>query len=564
MKQFVIIIHLLIISIAMICAQQVTRDEAVMAAVNTLRYEYRDGFTNRRVDTVFSLRNNGNTILFEVYFSDNKIVLLTGHKSCVPVVGILQDQTVGFDNGLLANMGMLSPGLQYFLENYIEQVVSCFRNSTAFYNDEWDALQFFDENREGNNRSVSPIISSKWGQRYSNDNQMNAYNHFTPTCPTYGHCPAGCVAVAMVQIMKRWNYPSFIPNTCRHYNWDVMPDSLVSNTNYVVERDSIARFLLDCGTEVNMQYCGTNCSKNESSAGNPAVPIALKHFGYNSTNVKYRSSYTPSGWDSLIRHDLDNGMPVYYSGYGSDGGHAFICDGYNNNGFYHFNWGWRGHGDGWFVLNDLTPGDYSFTSSQCAIFNIHPSSCWENIVFGCDRSFVHKNASYHAENTIQNNYHVFAVLQDSHVTFKAGDEIILTDGFRVGNGGDFVAKIEACEPDDGDGMPNLTEIGERSLGGDVVHRVPTTTVDDGLVIYPNPTGGTLTVESASPIREITVYDLSGRVVMTVGCGVAVVETCCSASLQQPYAINVSSLQNGIYLLKAVTDSGVQTARFVKN
>ena len=115
-----------------------------------------------------------------------------------------------------------------------------------------------------------------------------------------------------------------------------------------------------------------------------------------------------------------------------------------------------------------------------------------------------------------------------------------------------------------DPLWDLDGIGERNLGGDVVHRVPTTTVADGLVVYPNPTGGILTVESSSPIREITVYDLSGRVMMTVGCGVAVVETCCSASLQQPYTVNVSSLHSGIYLLKAVTDSGVQTARFVKN
>ena len=77
----------------------------------------------------------------------------------------------------------------------------------------------------------------------------------------------------------------------------------------------------------------------------------------------------------------------------------------------------------------------------------------------------------------------------------------------------------------------------------------------GVSLYPNPARNTLTVESASPIREITVYDLSGRVV---------VEAQCFASPQPQYAINVSSLQNGLYLLKAVTDSGVQTARFVKN
>ncbi|MBQ4433551.1 MAG: T9SS type A sorting domain-containing protein, partial [Bacteroidales bacterium] len=80
--------------------------------------------------------------------------------------------------------------------------------------------------------------------------------------------------------------------------------------------------------------------------------------------------------------------------------------------------------------------------------------------------------------------------------------------------------------------------------------VPT---DNGLVIYPNPTGGTLTVESASPIRQITVYDLSGRVMMTVG-----------GNGTAPCSINVTSLHSGIYILKALTDSGVPTARFVKN
>ncbi|MDD6582749.1 MAG: T9SS type A sorting domain-containing protein [Bacteroidales bacterium] len=111
---------------------------------------------------------------------------------------------------------------------------------------------------------------------------------------------------------------------------------------------------------------------------------------------------------------------------------------------------------------------------------------------------------------------------------------------------------------------NLGDIGERSLGGDAQDRrtwcVPT---DNGLAIYPNPADGTLTVESASPIRQITVYDLSGRVMMTAGGnGTASVETTHALSLRQD--INVSSLPAGIYLLRVVTEKGVETGRFVKN
>ena len=112
---------------------------------------------------------------------------------------------------------------------------------------------------------------------------------------------------------------------------------------------------------------------------------------------------------------------------------------------------------------------------------------------------------------------------------------------------------------------NLGDIGERNLSGGHAQdgRTRCVPTDNGLAIYPNPADGTLTVESASPIREITVYDLSGRVMMTAGGnGTASVETTHALSLRQD--INVSSLPAGIYLLRVVTEKGVETGRFVKN
>ena len=103
---------------------------------------------------------------------------------------------------------------------------------------------------------------------------------------------------------------------------------------------------------------------------------------------------------------------------------------------------------------------------------------------------------------------------------------------------------------------DLDGIGERGLRGDASHgdamnRVSTPDAD-GLRLHPNPANTTLTVESDSPIRAITIYDLTGRTMLTV-------ENCPS-----PATINVVSLPRGIYLLRAVTEEGVKTARFVKN
>ena len=102
-------------------------------------------------------------------------------------------------------------------------------------------------------------------------------------------------------------------------------------------------------------------------------------------------------------------------------------------------------------------------------------------------------------------------------------------------------------------------IGERGLRRDAVHHVstPTTTDNtDGLRLHPNPANTTLTVETDSPVREITVYDLTGKTMMTVNVRAN------DYSSQQ--AVNVVSLPRGIYLLRAVTDNGLKTARFVKN
>ena len=33
--------------------------------------------------------------------------------------------------------------------------------------------------------------------------------------------------------------------------------------------------------------------------------------------------------------------------------HAFICDGYDDNGLFHFNWGWSGSHNGFFAMSAL-------------------------------------------------------------------------------------------------------------------------------------------------------------------------------------------------------------------
>ena len=80
----------------------------------------------------------------------------------------------------------------------------------------------------------------------------------------------------------------------------------------------------------------------------------------------------------MLKDDLKAGRPIIYSGYG-DGGHCFVCDGYNEDEYFHFNWGWGGMYDGYFLLNALAPGtggtgsgSGSYNNDQQAIFGLEP------------------------------------------------------------------------------------------------------------------------------------------------------------------------------------------------
>jgi len=84
-----------------------------------------------------------------------------------------------------------------------------------------------------------------------------------------------------------------------------------------------------------------------------------------------KAGYSWNSWRNLLRTELDQGRPMVYRGFGS-GGHAFNLDGYDEDDYFHFNWGWGGSYNGWFLLTALEPGGYDFSDDQAAIIGLEP------------------------------------------------------------------------------------------------------------------------------------------------------------------------------------------------
>jgi len=210
--------------------------------------------------------------------------------------------------------------------------------------------------------------------------------YYNQQCPFDSNGPGdhvwtGCVATAVGQIMRYHGAPatgtgahSYECNTntgCEKdygtlsadfsataYDWPNMPNKLDSNSNST-EINAVSTLLYHIGIGVEMAY-DTSGSGAYSTMARDALN---NYFGYSSV-YRTRSGYTDSDWHALIQGELSNNRPLYYDGGDSSGGHAFVLDGYDADGYYHFNWGWSGAYNGKYAIDDLTPGGSDFSANQ--------------------------------------------------------------------------------------------------------------------------------------------------------------------------------------------------------
>lgn len=125
-------------------------------------------------------------------------------------------------------------------------------------------------------------------------------------------------------------------------------------------------------------YCARMGYGTEGSyaSSNVGIDGLYKYFGYNENRRELsRDNYGIVAWENIIYDNLSTVGPVLYSGYGPmGGGHAFVCDGYQD-GYYHFNWGWGGHYDGWFKLTALLPAGEDIGGNGSSNYSFRQNAC---------------------------------------------------------------------------------------------------------------------------------------------------------------------------------------------
>ena len=227
------------------------------------------------------------------------------------------------------------------------------------------------------NGSVAPLCDAEWGQQ-------SPYNDLCPQGAL-----VGCVATAMAEIMRKWEYPitgtgssSYNSNNygqqsanygATTYNWSGMTTPAAMSPN-----NDVATIMYHCGVSVQMDY-GTSVSLAMMCCSNPSAKYAfVNYFGYDpGIQYKDQTTMTTAAWISLLETEFNAGRPVMYQGVDPNGGgHGWVADGYDASDYMHMNWGWDGQANGYYEVTNIAPNGtgLNFTQYLAVLANIHPAS----------------------------------------------------------------------------------------------------------------------------------------------------------------------------------------------
>lgn len=316
-------------------------------------------------------------------------IIVAGDDAVTPILGY---SMVSF-----FSKANLPPALSAWLNNYEEQIkfaVTRKLEATPETESEWKKYLTPATKPSVPAKGVigvDPLIKLNWSQD-------PYYNALCPMDKTSGKLTVtGCVATAMAMVMKYYNYPKtgsgfYSYDTKKYgtlsanfgdtrYDWDSMP----SSGSLTSANKAVATLMYHCGISAKMEYGLASVGGSGAwmiSAGDTAISCSEKalmtYFGYAATlHGLNRNNYPDYQWIDFLKEDLDVSRPILYTAYDpgpKGGGHCFICDGYDNDNKFHFNWGWGGIADGYFEISALTPEGDNYVCGHQALLGVQPGA----------------------------------------------------------------------------------------------------------------------------------------------------------------------------------------------
>ena len=609
MKKVVSLIAVLLLIVSNLTAKQVDQNTALQVATNfavkssvlkstpTLELVYMATGENQ------SNLRSAETPLFYIYniSQDNGFVIISGDDTALPVLGY--SETGSFKS---ENMPDNVKEWLAFYEREINYAITSGVVASKSTTQQWDNLL------NGNiQKAASKLLSTV------NWDQSTPYNNLCPMDGTK-RSVTGCVATAMGIIMKYYQWPkrgigsnSYTTATKKTavsenfdfpYEWSNMLNTYTLGNYTMAQGTVVATLIYHAAVAVNMDFTATSSGAYTYDA----VSAFVNNFGYdNSIYLTAPDLYTSDEWHALLQNELNNNRLIMYGGATAEGeGHQFVFDGYNDQNYYHINWGWSGIGNGYYLLSSLEPNEQGiggstsgagFSRSQDAVLGIQKpqegSVAGNELIYYPQTGITYTGINTTADKIVQGEPFKITFTLIGDYGMKAFDGKIgffLTDkdgilkenlGFEDINmdartgifnkvgieltiketvlAGDKVAIYYTTDDTNWKKVRGLSGAVTELMAGDINPPVSNETVNvqSDINVYPTVAEAEITIQSTNDtfVEKVLVFDLTGRLMKEQR----------FSDQQSEVTLDVSGLKRGVHILSVQTTKGNSQYKIIK-
>ncbi|GHV08528.1 hypothetical protein FACS1894160_2980 [Bacteroidia bacterium] len=363
-------------------AQEVTNSKSGLRISNS---DFKWVYSSYRNETDLRSSSSEKNRLYDVYNkgNNNGFIIIAADDVAYPVIGYTNEGNY--------EDGALPPNFKNWMEGVEKTIGRAIENQllpSESVREAWNAYLSGQTAKLRSFSATGPLVQSKW-------NQTAPYNDLCPVYSGNSKSTTGCVATTMAQILQYYRHPaSGIRNTDSYittthglpipsldlshqtYNWNIMYNTTGDLLASPEAQAEVAKLMYHCAVGIY-----TDFGFDSGAYLYDAADALVYYFGYDaSMRQLYRGYYNYEEWTKLIIDELNVNRIIFYSGTNAQSGHSFVCDGSDDTGLFHFNWGWGGLADGYYAIDALnsgnagTPGgNGTYNEGQEMIINIKPN-----------------------------------------------------------------------------------------------------------------------------------------------------------------------------------------------
>ena len=556
MKKFFTYVMAVVLSafVLNVNAEVVTPEVAKETADNFLTLD--ENWRGANDATVTLVERDGIPAYYIVEYNGGGWALVSAQSSTSPMLGYNTD----------GNYVAPAP-MQWFLDLNAQYIVDLSRIEGDVKHEGWRrAMQRKPAEDITTYPDIEPMVMTDL-------NQSNPYNKYCPTIDSKKSL-VGCVAVAMTQAMMVQEFPerpvgkfSYTDNdggTGTHtidfdkeadYDWQA-----VINCDQTGNYDEAARILYHAGVAARMMY-GLSFS---GAYMNDACEAMHRNFGYDKEKLQlvFRYEHSDDEWMQMLLDDLLLGRVVIYQGAANEkgeGGHSWNIDGWKRSTqMVHCNWGWGGHGNGYFSIDNLnddyqgislnyhhgailgvgtpTTAPYGIKLSTTSFAKGTPAgTALADVIVACEDAEAQLSFETFGPNNVAGKPTTSPyVVEDGKL--KTTQEVADSNKFKY-------LKIKVTNTSTG-------EFFEKEFSINITSGV-SSVMSDAMRVYPSVVENSLTIEVPMSGGEYAIYSVSG------------VQVAAGEMAGYTTQLDLSSLAAGTYILRYTHSEGVGVKTFIK-